>query len=54
MIKKENIINELKLHFKKKYSLTDEETINLLLLILSDIFDEEPNKVYKLAETKTK
>lgn len=54
MNKKENIKHELILHFKNKYNKTEEETINFLLLILSDIFDEEPNKIYKLAETKTK
>jgi hypothetical protein len=57
-----NTSEELIFHFKKKMNINKPEkmninkpeALNLCLEILSDIFDVEPNKIYKLAETKNK
>lgn len=49
-----NTSEELIFHFKKKLNINKPEALNLCLEILSDIFDAEPKKIYKLAETKTK
>jgi hypothetical protein len=47
----DNTSEELIFHIRKKYNLKKPEAINLAIHILSDIFDNEPSKIYELIKT---
>jgi len=43
----DNTSEEMVFHIKKKYKLKKSESINLLINVVSDIFDENKDLIYK-------